>query len=156
MLRAESTHCNGKSNKRTKHLSIASIVLNGRKTKSREQTRIKKTFHGYKRGESRLSASSKDLLSSHSCSAYWQLDVHIWASKCDICCNVKSIKTDTTEPEVFLDKRVHETRQTERENMRGGATKKREISRTLLSINLHFSVYIKKSSLYLILELNLM
>ena len=30
--------------------------------------------------------------------------------------------------------------QTERGNARGGATKKREISRTLLSINLHFSV----------------
>ena len=45
-----------------------------------------------------------------------------------------------TEVEVFLDKRVRETRQTERGNTRGGATKKREISRTLLSINLHFSV----------------
>ena len=30
--------------------------------------------------------------------------------------------------------------QTERGNARRGATKKREISRTLLSINLHFSV----------------
>ena len=30
--------------------------------------------------------------------------------------------------------------QTERGNARGGATKEREISRTLLSINLHFSV----------------
>ena len=45
-----------------------------------------------------------------------------------------------TEPEVFLDKRVCETRQTEGTNSRRSATKKHEISRTLLSINLHFSV----------------
>ena len=42
--------------------------------------------------------------------------------------------------EVFLDKRVRETRQTPGANSRRGTTKKREISRTLLSINLHFSV----------------
>ena len=36
----------------------------------------------------------------------------------------------------FLGEEVRETRQTERGNTRGGATKKREISRTLLSINL--------------------
>ena len=47
----------------------------------------------------------------------------------------------STEVEVFLAKRVRGTRQTERGNRRGGATKKCEISRTLLSINLHFSVY---------------
>ena len=46
-----------------------------------------------------------------------------------------------TEVEVFLDKRVRETRQMARANSRRGATKKREISRTLLSINLHFSVH---------------
>ena len=38
----------------------------------------------------------------------------------------------------FLGKEVRETRQTERGNSRGGATKKRDISRTSLSINLHF------------------
>ena len=32
--------------------------------------------------------------------------------------------------------------QTERGNTHGGATKKREISLTLLSINLHFSVHL--------------
>ena len=42
--------------------------------------------------------------------------------------------------DVFLDKIVRETRRRERGNVRGGAIKKREISRTLLSINLHFSV----------------
>ena len=42
--------------------------------------------------------------------------------------------------EVFLDKRVRETRKTAGANSRRGAKKKREISRTLLSINLHFSV----------------
>ena len=42
--------------------------------------------------------------------------------------------------EVFLDKRVRETRQRAGANSRRGATKKRKISRTLLSINLHFSV----------------
>ena len=46
----------------------------------------------------------------------------------------------STEVEVFLDKRVREMRQTAGANSRRGATKKREISRTLLSINLHFSV----------------
>ena len=46
-----------------------------------------------------------------------------------------------TEVEVFLDKRVREMRQTAGANARRGATKKRDISRTLLSINLHFSVY---------------
>ena len=45
-----------------------------------------------------------------------------------------------TEVEVFLDKRVRETHQTAGANSRRGATKKRDISRTLLSINLHFSV----------------
>ena len=43
--------------------------------------------------------------------------------------------------EVFLDKRVRETRQTAGVNSHRGATKKRDISRTLLSINLHFSVH---------------
>ena len=44
-----------------------------------------------------------------------------------------SLKSGTyTEPEVFLDKRVREMRQTERGNTRGAATKKHEISRTLL------------------------
>ena len=43
--------------------------------------------------------------------------------------------------EVFLDKRVRETCQTSGANSGRGATKKCEISRTLLSINLHFSVY---------------
>ena len=38
----------------------------------------------------------------------------------------------------ILDKEVRETRQTERGNTRGGTTKKRDISRTLFSINLHF------------------
>ena len=37
-----------------------------------------------------------------------------------------------TEVEVFLDKRVRETRQTAGANSRRGATKKREISRNLL------------------------
>ena len=46
----------------------------------------------------------------------------------------------STEAEVFLDKKVRETRQTAGANSRRGASKKREISRTLLSINLHFSV----------------
>ena len=45
-----------------------------------------------------------------------------------------------TEVEVFLDKRVREMRQTAGANSRRGATKKHEISRTLLSINIHFSV----------------
>ena len=45
-----------------------------------------------------------------------------------------------TKVEVFLDKRVRETRQAAGANSRSGTTKKREISRTLLSINLHFSV----------------
>ena len=46
-----------------------------------------------------------------------------------------------TEVEVFLDKRVRETRQMAGANSHRGATKKREISRTLLSINLHFSIH---------------
>ena len=37
-----------------------------------------------------------------------------------------------------MDKEVSETRQTERGKPHDGATKKREISRTSLSINLHF------------------
>ena len=42
-----------------------------------------------------------------------------------------------------MDKTVRGLRaQTKRGNTRGGATKKREISLTLLSINLHFSVCI--------------
>ena len=49
-------------------------------------------------------------------------------------------KEHPTKVEVFLDKGVRETRQTERGNTRSGATKKREISRTLLSINIHSSV----------------
>ena len=52
-------------------------------------------------------------------------------------------KEHPTKVEVFLDKGVREMRQTERGNTRGGATKKREFSRTLLSINLHFSVHFK-------------
>ena len=48
----------------------------------------------------------------------------------------------STEVEVFLDKGVRETRQAPGANSRRGATKKREISRTLLSINLHFSVHL--------------
>ena len=52
----------------------------------------------------------------------------------------------SAEVEVFLDKRVRETRQTAGANSRHGATKKREISRTLLSINLHFSVLISKTT----------
>ena len=52
----------------------------------------------------------------------------------------------STKVEVFLDKEVGETRQMERGNTRGGATKKREISRTLLSINLHFLVFALKRS----------
>ena len=48
--------------------------------------------------------------------------------------------TPYTEVEVFLDKRVHETRQTAGANSRRGATKMREISQTLLYINIHFSV----------------
>ena len=39
-----------------------------------------------------------------------------------------------------MDKTVRGCARTERGNTRGGATKKREISPTLLSINLHFSV----------------
>ena len=39
-----------------------------------------------------------------------------------------------------MDKTVRGRARTERGNTRGGATKKRKISRTLLSINLHFSV----------------
>ena len=45
-----------------------------------------------------------------------------------------------TKLEVFVDKTVRGRARTERGNTRGGATKKREISLTLLSINLHFSV----------------
>ena len=45
-----------------------------------------------------------------------------------------------TEVEVFLDKRVREMRQTAGVSSSRGATKKRKISQTLLSINLHFSV----------------
>ena len=43
----------------------------------------------------------------------------------------------STKVEVFLDMEVGETRQTERGNTRarGGATKKREISRNVFSIN---------------------
>ena len=48
----------------------------------------------------------------------------------------------TTEVEVFLDKRVRETHQTAGTNSHCGATKKREISQTLLSINIHFSVHL--------------
>ena len=40
-----------------------------------------------------------------------------------------------------MDKTVRGRAQTEKGNKCGGATKKREISRTLLSINLHFSVF---------------
>ena len=45
-------------------------------------------------------------------------------------CNKVKIYT-----KVFLDKDVRETRRRERGNARGGATNKREISRTSLSIN---------------------
>ena len=41
-----------------------------------------------------------------------------------------------------MDKTVRGRTRTERGNTRGGATKKRKISRTLLSINLHFSVHV--------------
>ena len=41
----------------------------------------------------------------------------------------------STKVEVFLDKEVGETRQTERGNTRSGATKKRGISRNVFSIN---------------------
>ena len=51
-----------------------------------------------------------------------------------------SMKVPCTEVEVFLDKRVCEMCQTAGANSRRGATKKRKISWTLLSINLHFSV----------------
>ena len=44
-----------------------------------------------------------------------------------------------TKVEVFVDKKVRRHAWTERGNTRG-AKKKREISRTLLSINIHFSV----------------
>ena len=54
--------------------------------------------------------------------------------------NAGRVSGISTEVEVFLDKRVCETRQTVGANSRRGATKKREISQTLLSINLHFSV----------------
>ena len=40
--------------------------------------------------------------------------------------------------EVIVDKEVRETCQRERGKPHGGATKKREISRTSLSTNLHF------------------
>ena len=40
-----------------------------------------------------------------------------------------------------MDKTVRGRARRERGNMRGGATKKREISRNPLSINLHFSVH---------------
>ena len=43
-----------------------------------------------------------------------------------------------TKVEVFVDQSVRGRARTERGNTRGGATKKREISRTTLSINLHF------------------
>ena len=59
-------------------------------------------------------------------------------------CSVLSHLMGCTEVEVFLDKRVRETRQTAGANLHRGATKKREISWTLLSINLHFSVQIGK------------
>ena len=45
---------------------------------------------------------------------------------------------DNTKVEVIVDKEVRETRQMERGKPRGGATKKGEISRTSLSINLYF------------------
>ena len=43
--------------------------------------------------------------------------------------------TKFSSTEVFLDKDVRETRRRERGNARGGATNKRQISRTSLSIN---------------------
>ena len=48
--------------------------------------------------------------------------------------------------EVFVDKTVRGLAgtQTERGNKCGGATKKCEISRTLLSINLHFLVFLSR------------
>ena len=44
-------------------------------------------------------------------------------------------RVSSTKVEVFVDKEVRETRQTERGNTCSGATKKCEISHTLLSIN---------------------
>ena len=55
-----------------------------------------------------------------------------------------------TEVEVFLDKKVRDTCQTAGANSHHGAIKKREISRTLLSINLHFSVYMCIGFLFLV------
>ena len=43
-----------------------------------------------------------------------------------------------TKVKVFMEKGVRERAQTAGTNLRRGATKKREISRTLFSINLHF------------------
>ena len=43
---------------------------------------------------------------------------------------------------LWIKRCVDSRAQTERGNTRGGATKKRKISRTLLSINLHFSVHV--------------
>ena len=45
-----------------------------------------------------------------------------------------------------MDKTVRGRARMERGNTRGGATKKREISCTLLSINLHFLVFALKRS----------
>ena len=47
----------------------------------------------------------------------------------------------STKLEVFVDKTVRGSARTDRGNTRDGATKKCEISRTLLSINLHFLVH---------------
>ena len=52
-----------------------------------------------------------------------------------------SIRKIYTKLEVFVDKTVRGRARTQRGNTRGGTTKKREISRTLLSINLHFLEY---------------
>ena len=52
---------------------------------------------------------------------------------------ITSLKTHT-KLEVSVDKTVRGRVRTERGNRGGGATKKREISRTLFSINLHFLV----------------
>ena len=47
------------------------------------------------------------------------------------------MKASCTEVEVFMEKGVRGRAQTAGANSRRGATKKREISRTLFSINLH-------------------
>ena len=61
---------------------------------------------------------------------------------------MRQISHACSELEVFVDKTVRGLAhaQTERGNKRSSTTKKREISCTLLSINLHFSVRIRNSA----------